>query len=239
MKTKLCLLVFTILFSLQMKSQDSTAVKNFSVGADFVNNYVWRGLLYSSAPNVQPYLTYTSKSENFNIGAWGSYSLSDFYSEVDFFVDYTIGPLTIAVWDYFTMQNINNNKYFYYGDTTMHALEVSAIFTGPEAFPISLTVGTFVLGNDVDENGDAYYSTYIEAAYPLKWGNNQLDLALGITPSEGLYGSELAVCNVSIVHSREIKITDNFSIPVSAKLIVNPHLENIYLVLALNISSNN
>ena len=121
----------------------------------------------------------------------------------------------------------------------MHATEVSAIFTGLETFPISLTFGTFLFGNDKNGDGDNYYSTYIEAAYPLKWKNNQLDLALGITPSKGLYGSEFTVCNVSIGHSRDVKINETFSIPISGKIIVNPHLGNIYLVLGLNISSNN
>lgn len=238
MKNSLLLIVIAIFMGVQVQSQDTTS-NNFTVSADFVNNYVWRGQLFSSAPNVQPCLNFTSNSENLNIGAWGSYSLSDFYSEVDFYVDYTFGPITLAVWDYFTVQDISENKYFYYGDTTMHALEVSAIFSGPDAFPISLTVGTFVLGNDKDENGDNYYSTYLEAAYPVKWGKNQLDFALGFTPNEGLYGSKPAVCNVSIGNSREIQITDRFSIPVSGRLIVNPHLQNIYLVLDINISSNN
>ncbi len=231
--------IFVLLVLSPIQAQDTTKM-DLSLGADVVSHYVWRGLLYSASPNIQPYLGYTNNSGSLNVGVWSSYSLSDFYSEVDFYVGYTVGPVSVYVWDYFTMGEGARNGFFDYDkDSTMHAIEGTLLFSGFDEFPLQLTLATFFYGNDRDESGDNFYSTYIEAAYPLKWKDNELNLFMGVTPAEGLYGSEFTVCNLGLSHHRQVQITNNFALPVSGSLILNPHLENIYFVFTVNISPNN
>jgi len=213
--------------------------QNFGVGADFVNQYIWRGLQFSTSPNVQPYLTYTNKKGNFTIGTWSSYSLADFYGEVDIFASLNLGPFTVSLWDYFTMSQQENNHYFdYRKNSTTHSLEGTLAYNGPESFPIQLTWATFFYGYDLDENAENYYSSYFEAAYLFKWRKNELKVFAGITPWEGLYGTEFAMNNVGISNARLIQINQNFSIPISAALSFNPHQENIFLVLTIGLSAN-
>jgi len=223
----------------ETKEKPANEVQNFSLGADFVNQYVWRGLIYSPSPNVQPYLTYTNNKGNFSIGSWASTSLADYYAEIDWYTSYTMGPITVSLWDYFNMKQQAKNNYFEYNpDSTAHALEGIIEFNGPESFPIHLTWGTFFYGNDRDINGDNYYSSYFEVAYPFKWKANNLEVFAGITPWEGLYGSEFAMNNLGISNSRVININDKFSLPITGSVIVNPHLENIFFVLTIGLAAN-
>jgi hypothetical protein len=241
-KNFLMTLAFAVIFSMAAKAQESddeNTGQNFTVSADLVTNYIWRGLAYSDAPNIQPTLAFTNNKGNFTLGAFGSYSLGDFYSEVNMFASFTAGPVTFEIWDYFTMGQMGNNRFFdYKKETTTHALEGIIMLNGPENFPIQFTAGTFFYGNDLNDEGKNYYSTYLELAYPFKWKNNNLRVFAGVTPMEGLYGSEFAMNNIGITNEREIRINDKFSIPVSGSLIINPHLENIYLVFTLSLSAN-
>lgn len=239
-------LAIIILFALfvQVKAQDDVTTEqkekqNFTLSTDLVTNYIWRGLIYSNKPNLQPYLAFANDKGNFSTGAFGSYSLVDYYSEVDLFINYTIGNFSFSLWDYFVMTEQANNKYFNFDDkSTSHWIEASITFAGPESFPLELTASSFIYGADRDVNGDNYYSTYFEAGYPFKWKANNLKLFVGMTPQEGLYATDIAVVNIGVKNTREIKITENFSIPITGLLILNPNSENIFFVLAITLAAN-
>lgn len=243
MKTRLFALLFILITSIPSFSQESEnkdSIQNFSLSADFVTNYIWRGLSYSDVPNIQPSISYTTNNGIFTLGAFGSYSLANYYSEVDLYASLSLGMFTFEVWDYFGMTDtLANNRFFDFKDeSTGHALEAIVMFNGPESFPIQFTAGTFFYGNDKDFDGENYYSTYFELAYPFKWKRNNLTVFAGCTPKEGIYGSEFAFNNIGITNEREIRITDNFSIPIKGSIIINPHLENIYFNLAITLEAN-
>ncbi|MDF1550005.1 MAG: hypothetical protein P1P88_19425 [Bacteroidales bacterium] len=244
MKRKLIVFVCSILMiynvSNAQENYDSTQTNNFALSLDLVSSYVWRGLVFSDAPNLQPYLAFTNNKGNFTVGAWGSYSLADYFSEVDIFASYSISNFTITLTDYFVMsQQLNNHFFNFENETTNHALEGSFTYNGPESFPIQLLVATFFYGFDKNAQGDNNFSTYFEASYPFKWKKNNLDVFMGMTPGEGLYADYFAVTNIGISNSREVKINDRLSIPIKGSLIINPNLENIYLVLAITFAANN
>jgi len=218
---------------------DADNVQNFSLGADFVTQYVWRGLAYSQSPNIQPSLSYTNNKGNFTIGSWSSYSLADYYGEVDLFTSFDIGAFTISAWDYFTMTNQDKNYYFdYVKKTTNHAIEGSLAYNGPEKFPISLSWSTFLHGNDKDGNGEYYYSSYFEAGYLFKWKANNIKVFAGITPWEGLYADEFAMTNLGVTNTCYIKINENFNLPIYGSVIVNPYNESIYFVFSIGLYAN-
>jgi hypothetical protein len=243
MKTKIATFLIICMFSSNIWAQETEkkdSIKNFSLSMDLVTNYIWRGLALSDVPNLQPNIAYTTNNGVFSVGAFGSYALgSSYHSEVDLFTGLTLGKFSVQVWDYFTLNQVENNRYFNYKkDSTSHAFEGVLGFSGPESFPIQLTAGTFFYGNDKLDSINNDYSTYFEVAYPFKWKANNLSVFIGMTPTKGLYAKNFAVTNIGITNEREIKINDKFSIPIKGSIIVNPYLENIFFTLTISLEAN-
>ena len=233
---KIFLLFVVISFLIpESKAQDNKQ-KNLTVSIDLVNRYVWRGLNYCSSPNIQPYVAYSTTNQKFSFGAWGSYSNNKNYGEVDLFASYTGKHLTISVWDYFLMdENIAKNHYFHYkSDSTKHACEASVVF-GNFKIPLKITSSIFFYGNDKDASGNNYYSMYFEASYALKFDKNNLDIFIGGTSRKSLYGSGAGIVNLGCSITRNLKITDKFSIPIKSSLVLNPRAENIYFTIGITI----
>jgi hypothetical protein len=126
------------------------------------------------------------------------------------------------------------NDHFNMRDTTTnHALEASLAYVLSENFPLTITAATFFYGNDRKPNGDPYYSTYLELDYPVTFQNYSFNFFIGGTPAEGLYANEAAIVNAGFSASKDLKVTDSFSIPISASLVSNPKAEDIFLVFKI------
>jgi len=92
-----------------------------------------------------------------------------------------------------------------------------------------------------DDPAKNNYSTYIEVGYGFKVSDYKLDLFLGMTPSDGMYGDGyggrdgFAIVNAGVTGSKTIKITENWSLPVKASLIANPQARKLFLAFILSI----
>lgn len=221
-------------------AQDAAATSDngltFSLNADLVNRYLWRGLLYSPNPNVQPYASLAYKGLTF--GAWGSYGASTNYAEVDLYLSYSVKQFTLTINDYYNEDETNLSKANYFecrNDSTPHMLEASLTYNGPENFPIAFTAATFFYGNDKDAKGNNYFSTYLEASYRATIGGLQTKLFLGGTIGEGLYADKAAIVNLGIGMSKEIKVTDSFAIPVNASFVINPHAKDAFFIFGITL----
>jgi hypothetical protein len=228
----------TLFGSSRMSSQDdSTKVVSLSLNADLVSRYIWRGLPLDLNANIQPYASLSFK--NFTIGTWGSYSVTSTYAEVDLYLSYDIGPFSLLVSDYFNEDetDMSLSDYFRFSDTdtsnTYHSLEGQVTFNGTDNFPISLSLATFFYGNDKNDEGKNYYSTYFELGYEHSIGENSLAFFLGSTFTEGYYAKKAGIVNIGLTASREIKISETSSLPVSASFIVNPIAKDVFLVFSL------
>ncbi len=231
------LLMIAILASAQevAKAQDADE-NNLSLKADIVSRYVWRGLLYSSSPNIQPTIDYTRG--NLSVGAWGSYAIGMPYAEVDLYLSYSTSNFSFTLNNYFVEDetNLQLNNYFNWNKkNTPHSLEGSISFNGTEKFPVSLTAATFFYGNDWDESGDNNYSTYFEVGYSRQIGNMELKLFAGGTPAKGLYAQKAALVNIGLGLSHELVINDSFKIPVFATFVINPSAQDIFLVFGITL----
>jgi hypothetical protein len=213
--------------------------QEFSVGADVVSSYVWRGAIGAGA-SVQPAATLSVGG--FSIGAWGSVDLASAGTkEVDFTVGYEVSGVSLAVTDYW-WNGEDTYKYFDYSthNDLGHIFEATIGYTLPvEKFPLSLTWNTFFTGFDYytakdDGSAGRSYSTYIEAAYPFAIKAVNLEAALGFTPWEGYYAPKASVVNLSLKATKEIKITDSFSLPVFGQVITNPRSEDIFFVFGVS-----
>lgn len=231
---KLLFFILLIFSSFQLKSQDSVQNSSFAVNADMVSRYVWRGQLYSAAPNIQPYASLTKGQ--FTLGTWGSYALGDKYSEVDLYILWQFKRLGLTLSDYCTLSELpGETKYFDYGNrVTPHAIEGTANFQVAENFPLKITAATFFYGNDKDSTGN-YYSSYLELSYPYSKAGYDFNFYIGGTPAKGLYGTKAGLVNVGLSARKIVKLSETFEMPATIQLAANPLSNSIYLIFFLTI----
>jgi hypothetical protein len=210
--------------------------QELSVGGDLVSSYVWRGA-YCGGVSVQPALSFSASG--FSLTAWGSVGfLSPAYvDEFDFTLGYGIGNLSLAITDYWFAYRGEEEwvpDYFNYkSDETAHMFEGTL---GYDFGPLALSWNTFFGGADFKfSDGERAFSTYIEASAPFKVGDYGLKLELGVTPWEGLYADKFNVVNIGITGSKEIKVTESFTVPAFTKVIFNPAAKQTYFVFGISL----
>lgn len=227
------LMLFLSQTSLSTFAQDEGG--KFDLGADLVSRYVWRGTDFGNSPAIQPWASYSNSG--FTIGAWGSYSTnSNGTQEADLFISYDIkDAITLTVTDYFfPIGSSAGNNYFEYGeDSTGHVLEGMVAFNGVDAFPISIMAAYNFYGADKDN------SLYFELGYGNTYKEVDYNIFLGGgTGNYYLYGEnsdDFGIVNLGITLSKEIQITDKFSLPVSGSVITNPTAESIFIVFGISL----
>lgn len=205
-----------------------SAFSQFSVGTDIYNRYVWRGTDFGNSPSIQPSLTYSSGG--FEAGFWGAFTTtgSPGGEELDFYGSYGIdtgsGTLGLTLTDYF-FPGSSQGQYFKWEDN--HVLEPTISFTGPDDTPLYISASINAAGADKDN------SVYLETGYSF----SNTSIFLGMVPSStSYYGTQKAgVINTGISTSKDIKITDSFSLPLSGSFILNPYNEDVYLLVGVSL----
>ena len=207
-------LFFTTFGTQKVEAQD--------FGADVASSYVWRGTQFGNGPHVQPWMSLGYG--NLELGAWGSVPLTagDGGTELDLYVSYDLGPLALTVTNY-TFPNTSpasggayvDGEGLFEGDY----LEVSG---SGRVRPIDLTVGYFT----------ELEALYIEAGFSI----GVVDVAIGYAGEDdsNWYVSEAGLCNISVGGSKEVKITDDYSLPLFGSLVYNPEAESAFLVFGMS-----
>ncbi len=205
-----------------------------TVAADVVNQYIWRG---QECGNVSLQPTLGIGYKGFSLTAWGSVGLSDpsDTKEFDLTAAYSTGGLTIGITDYWF--NSPTDKYFVYSDgKTSHIFEANV---GYDFGPVALNWYTNFAGNDgLNKDGKRAYSSYVEATAPFKLGGCDWTATVGAVPYATTTYSDatgFAVTNLSLKATKDIKITDSFSIPVFGQIAANPSTEKAYLVFGFTL----
>ena len=217
--------------------------QEFSVGADFMSRYVWRGFDFGESFSVQPTLEFTQDA--FTVGTWASYSISADGSganEHDLYVSIAAGPVSFGITDYYFPSGVvgfNGDGSFGVGadnapffDIESHVFEPFVSF---ERGGLSL-YGAFLLNSEFDDE-DPDYGPYVEAGYGFEVAGTELALAAGgILTESAFYGNTSpALSNLSISAAKAIPITDTFSIPVGVSYIINPYSERTFLVFGISL----
>lgn len=209
------------------KAQDKVEA---SVGADLVSGYIWRGQDLGGV-SIQPSASVSFKG--FSLEAWGSVGFeSKDDKEFDLTLGYSTGGFSVSVTDYW----FNSGPgYFQYGArNTAHVFEGQI---GYDFGPLAVNWYTNFAGADgLNKDGDRAYSSYLSLAAPFKLGGLDWTAEIGATPwATDFYGANgFAVCDISLGVSKEIKITDSFSLPLFAKATWNPRSEGAYFVVGLS-----
>lgn len=193
----------------------------YNAGADFYSSYIWRGTKYGSGPSIQPSLKV--KEGFFSAGAWGSFDFNG-YQEADLWFSFTLpAGFSAGMTDYY----YPDYDYFDYSDTTgSHAFEINLGFS---KWGLTLC-GNYILnkaGNAGCLGGDKYF----EAKYSF----NSLYLFAGA--GDGWHSTDATnghdrfrICNLGLGITREIKVTDKFSIPVNGQVVFNPDRKKMYVL---------
>ena len=205
---------------------------DFSLGADIVSSYVWRGAYQTSAA-VQPAMGLSVSG--FSLSAWGSIPVMGEAKEVDFTAAYEIAGLSFAITDYWWAGEGAYKYFMYESKRTEHFFEGTIGYTLPiEKFPLSISWNTMFAGGDYLEDGDRAYSSYAEFSFPFKVKTIDLGFSMGINPWESVYAEDFSVIHIGLKASKELKVTDSFSIPVSGEIIANPRSEDVFFVFGVS-----
>lgn len=220
----------------------SAAAAQFKFGGDIYSRYIWRGVDYGNAPSFQPAVTYTAGG--FSAGTWAAYSIGSsrtdtvtgaatVFAEHDLWASYGLttdaGTFTLLYTDYYYPSA--GLKYFDFNGTGgAHVLEIGASYAGAESFP--LTIAAFYnFHNDVDN------SVYVQASYPFTIEAGTLTAFVAGTPAKSTWyvATDAAVINAGITLTRTVKVSETFSLPVTASYIINPHVEQSHLILGISL----
>ena len=207
-----------------------------TISSDFVSSYVWRGQDLGSVA-VQPTLGVEYKG--LSLTAWGSYGFvdKDDAKEFDLTLAYTIGGFNIGVTDYWLSEGLDpDSRYFKYdAHGTNHVFEANI---GYDFGFASIQWYTNFAGNDdVNKNGKRAYSSYFETNVPFLLAGVEWTATAGAVPyATDYYGtSGFAVTNLSLKATKDIKVTERFSIPVFGQVTGNPCSRKAYLVFGFTL----
>ncbi len=248
-----------------MQAQDKGNPITFNAGADFMSRYVWRGTQYGGvAPSIQPSVSMGIAGLEIGAwGAFSTGGVNT-TQEFDLYLSYTFAKdmFTATVTDYYFPVEGSDYKYFCYDkDKTGHVFEGSLSFNGTEKLPISLLLAVNFYGADAariiddpkssefNQKDGIQYSTYAELGYSTAVEDVSLDFFLGmnlLAPKKadtqtgyvgesGFYGKYMGVVNLGLTASKEIKITEHFSLPIQASLITNPMDEKVFFVFGFSL----
>ena len=207
-----------------------------TVSADVVSQYIWRG---QDLGNVSLQPTLGLEYKGLSLSAWGSVGLTDSNDtkELDLTLSYTIGGFNIGVTDYWTNDGLDlENRYFKY-DThgTNHLFEANI---GYDFGLASLQWYTNFAGNDGEnKDGKRAYSSYAEVSVPFNLYGIDWTATAGVVPfaTTSYSTTGFAVTNLSLIATKEIKVTDSFSIPVFGQIVGNPCSQKAYLVFGFTL----
>ena len=238
---KIVLLAMGLVMSMTAVAQDeieSESKIETTISGDIVSSYIWRGQDLGNV-SLQPTLGIGYKG--LSLTAWGSVGLtnSDDTKEFDLTLAYTTGGFNIGITDYWFNAGLDpDNRYFMYNaHSTNHVFEANI---GYDFGFASLQWYTNFAGNDgVNESGKRAYSSYVEASVPFKLATVDWTATVGVIPYATTFYNEwtsgFSVTNLALKATKDIKITDSFSIPIFGQVVANPRTQKAYLVLGFTL----
>ena len=238
---KIVLLAMGLVMSMTAIAQDeieSESKIETTISGDIVSSYIWRGQDLGNV-SLQPTLGIGYKG--LSLTAWGSVGLtnSDDTKEFDLTLAYTTGGFNIGITDYWFNAGLDpDNRYFMYNaHSTNHVFEANI---GYDFGFASLQWYTNFAGNDgTNKSGKRAYSSYFEVNVPFKLATVDWTATAGAVPYATTFyngwTSGFSVTNLALKATKDIKITDSFSIPIFGQVVANPRSQKAYLVLGFTL----
>ena len=230
---KIVLMAMIIATGVSAAAQDKVET---TISGDIVSSYIWRGQDLGSAA-IQPTLGVGYKG--LSLTAWGSYGLVNTADtkEFDLTLAYTTGGFNIGITDYWFSTGLDpKGRYFKYdAHGTNHIFEANV---GYDFGVASVQWFTNFGGNDgTNKDGKRAYSSYLEVSVPFKLATIDWTATAAAVPwaTTTYVTTGFAVTNLSLKATKDIKVTDTFSIPVFGQVIGNPCSQKAYLVFGFTL----
>ncbi|MBP6182415.1 TorF family putative porin [Flavobacterium sp.] len=214
----------------------------FTAALDVVYPYLWRGIkYYGDKVAFQPYMEY-SFTDKLSVGVWATTNFSnaaDAYNEFDWSIAYQVSPIVkVMLSDYYWPatkkaheEDSSNSRdgYFDYSEGSAQTLDFSIMLDFSEkGVPLDFQWNTIVGGNDYKYNENENpttraFSSYAEIGYTYSLESAGLDVRPfvgAVVVNGGYYGVDASgkagftFSNVGINVTKELKMTDKFSLPV-------------------------
>ncbi|MBR1505648.1 MAG: hypothetical protein IJ614_06025 [Prevotella sp.] len=228
-----------VLFAMGLVASATTLAQDkveTTISGDVVSSYIWRGQDLGNV-SLQPTLGVAYKG--LSLSAWGSVGLTDSNDtkELDLTLSYSIGGFNVGITDYWFNAGLDpDNRYFKYdAHSTNHLFEANI---GYDFGLLALQWYTNFAGNDgSNKDGKRAYSSYVEAIVPFSLAGIAWTATAGAVPwATTSYGTTgFAVTNLALRATKDIKITDTFSVPLFAEVAANPCSQKAYLVLGFTL----
>lgn len=227
-----------VLFVLGLVAGTATHAQEIetTITTDVVNEYIWRGQDLGNV-SIQPTLGIGYKG--LSLTAWGSVGLSEPLDtkEFDLTLGYTLGKLNVGITDYWFNAGLDPlNRYLKYdAHGTNHLFEANV---GYDFGVASVQWFTNFAGNDgANKDGERAYSSYLEVVVPFNIAMVDWTATAGAVPfATDFYGtSGFAITNLSLRATKEIAVTNSFSIPVFAQVTANPCSQKAYLAFGITL----
>ncbi len=215
-------------------AQDAEEREVFSVtpSVDVVNKYIFRGAYQGGGASIQPSLS-LEWGCGISLSAWGSTSIADFGNkEIDLSISYNIGGFTAYLYDMWWEGE--GAKYGHYKDDHYFDLELEYCFG--EKVPLTILWSTFLFGGEaaeLDEDGKRMYTSYLNLSYDFDVKGVALTPSIGINPWKSQMHDEFGVLEIGLKASKEIELTDKFSLPLFTQLIISPAYDDVHFVVGL------
>ena len=217
-----------VAFTVSIIGINTNTVQAQDFGADVVSSYVWRGTQFGDGAHIQPWMELGSGA--ITGGIWGSFPLTGVGmilgedangdplfnggNELDLWVTGDLGFMSLTVTNYSFP-----GQYGGYGAGTGvfdGDIEVSG---STSLGGVDLTVGYFT---DLE-------ALYVEAAFSA--GPVDIGVGFGSDGKDAFYaGGDSGLVNLSFGGSKDITITEEYSLPVFGSFIYNPDSEAAFLV---------
>ncbi|NOR33391.1 MAG: hypothetical protein GQ579_01790 [Bacteroidales bacterium] len=223
------LMVSMLISPMKLNAQDEETASLFDVGLDFVSSYIWRGTKFGTGPAVQPSIELATGG--FAVGGWGNYNFTaDEGAEADICLSYSFKfGLSIGVTDYY----FPGTEFFDF--STENGAQAFEVNLGYEYKGFLAAANYFIneAGGAGNEGGDLYF----ELGYGFKYfaihfgaGNGWHTVEDENNPNE----ADFNICNIGISSSKDIKITESFSLPLFGAVILNPDTKQFHVVAGVS-----
>ena len=213
----LTILSLAILVSIS-GTKDANAQVEVSTGMDLYSTYVWRGVAYSG-PSWQPYVDLAVG--DLTIGAWGSQGY-DGFQEMDLYISYSLGDLSAGL-----------TSYYYPGSNWTEE--------GSQAYEVnlgyslgSISIGANYILND-DETGEGAGHVGQDMYFELGYSGSAADIFIGAGDGWHSSTTDFGLVNIGVTKSKDIIITESFSIPLTGAVIYNPDSEQLYILAGISV----
>lgn len=239
-----CGIVAALAFSVNANAQ------KLHVKSGLETSHLWRGLEVSKGLTFDNEFAISDNNNHFRLGFWGGIQIDGDYKEFDYYVSYTCGGFTAAVWDIYNFSDgiyANDRAYNifnYRAKSTGHFIDASLSYNFGEQFPLTLYCATVVAGRDRGSlNEQNLYTTFVQASYKLYEDENFIVVPsvagnFAFNPEDDsdvtFYGKTPGINDVRLNVTYKLKIGKH-SMPITSTAMWNPEANKGYFCASINL----